>query len=271
MTGLRQVGLHAALALGAVFFLAPFVMLVAASFSRPEDLAARTLLASPPTLDNYRAALTSVPLVRYFANSIVVTTTILVFQILTGLPAAYALARVRFRGASLGLGMVLLCLMIPHQLAAIPLYVLFARLGLIDTRVALIAPFAVSAFGIYLFRQFILTIPAEVFDAARMDGASTVSVLARVVLPMCRPAILVFAVASFTGHWNDYFWPSFVLTHDRAATVPMGVASFTIAEGGTDYGVQLALATMSVAPLLAGFVVAQRYLARGLALSSAEN
>jgi multiple sugar transport system permease protein len=259
--------LHLALAVGAVFILAPFVLMLVTAFSPPGDLATGRLVPDSLTLENFRAALGQVPIIHYYLNGLLVTTTIFVGQVLLAIPAAYALARLRFRGSQLGLWTVLVCLMVPYQVTAIPVYVLLRKLDLINTLAALVLPFIGSAFGVYLLRQFFLTIPQAVFDAARIDGAGTVAVLTRVVLPMSRPALVAFGIFSFVGHWNDYFWPSFVLTDDHAATVPFGIVAFLNSETGTDYGPQMATATLAVLPLLVGFLLAQRQFIGGLALS----
>ncbi|OLT14319.1 hypothetical protein BJF78_02380 [Pseudonocardia sp. CNS-139] len=262
-----QVAVHLALATGAVVVLAPFAIMLLTSFAPAEDVVAGRIVPTSLTLDNYTRALQDLPILRYYANGAVVTVLIFAGQVLLAVPAAYALARLRFRGSQLGTGLVLACIMIPQQVTAIPLYVALRQLGLVNTYAALVLPFVGSAFGVYLLRQFFLTIPTAVFDAARLDGAGTFSVLVRIVLPMARPALVAFGIFSFVGHWNDYFWPSFVLTDDDLATIPFGIVSFLGTDAGTDYGPQMATATLSVLPLLAGYLLAQRQFIHGIALS----
>jgi multiple sugar transport system permease protein len=260
-----QVLVHVALAIGAVFVCAPFVLMLVTAFAPATGTG--QLIPANLTLDNFRTAFAQVPILRYYRNGLLVATVIFAGQVLVAVPAAYALARLRFRGSTLGLWTVLVCLMIPYQVTAIPVYVLLRRLDLVNTFAGLVLPFLGSAFGVYLLRQFFLTVPASVFDAARLDGAGTLAVLVRVLLPMARPALVAFGIFSFVGHWNDYFWPSFILTDDHAATVPFGIVAFLNTDAGTDYGPQMAVAVLSVLPLMAGFLLAQRQFIDGLALS----
>ncbi len=267
----KQLGLHLGLAIGGFFMLLPFWLMLRASLTPETQIFSGNLLwLQNFTLENYAKVFAEVPIFRYYFNGIFVVAAILIGQILICVPAAYALARLNFSGRDLGLWLVLGALMVPYQVTAIPVYVILAKFGLIDTRGALIIPFLGSAFSVFLLRQFFLTIPASVFDAARLDGAGPVRTLTHVVFPMARPAILTFCIFSFVSHWNDYFWPSFVLRSDKAATVPFGIVKFLDRELGGDYGAQMAAATLTVLPLLVGFLLAQRQFISGIAMSSGQ-
>jgi multiple sugar transport system permease protein len=252
------VALQLALATGAVFMLLPFWLMIRTSFTPETQIFDGGMLALRQiTFDNYARVFAEVPILRYYLNGAFVVITIFIGQVIVCVPAAYALARLRFVGRGLSMWLVLAALMIPYQVTAIPIYVVLAKLGLIDTRAALVVPFIANAFGVFLLRQFFLAIPASVFEAARLDGAGTLRTLIFVVLPMARPALMTFGIFSFVSHWNDYFWPSFVLRTDHAATVPYGIVRFLDAELGSDYGPQMAAATLTVLPLLIGFLLAQ--------------
>lgn len=269
--GLRQLGLHLALAAGAIFMLLPFWLMIRASLT-PEDqiFSGGMILLGDITFQNYLRVFQEVPILRYYLNGIVVVIAIFIGQVIVCVPAAYALARLHFRGRELSLWLVLGAVMIPYQITAIPVYVILAQFGLIDSRAALIVPFLANAFGVFLLRQFFLSIPGSVFEAARLDGAGTFDTLLRVVLPMARPALVTFGIFSFVSHWNDYFWPSFVLRTDRVATVPFGIVRFLDAELGSDYGPQMAAATLTVLPLLLGFLFAQKQFIDGIAISAGQ-
>jgi multiple sugar transport system permease protein len=260
---------HLALTVGAVLMLSPFVWMVLTAFKPESQILVGPVVPREPTLENFRFVLETVPLWRYYLNGLVVVAVIFVGQLLVCVPAAYALARLRFRGSALGLWTVLGCIMVPAQATALPVYVLLAEVGLLDTRAGLIVPFVGSAFGVFLLRQFFLTIPQSVFDAARLDGAGTFATLVNVVVPMARPAILSFGMFSVVAHWNDFFWPFFTLRTDRAATVPYAIAAFVNVEAGNRYGAQMAAAVLAVLPLVIGFLLAQRQFIHGVALAGA--
>jgi multiple sugar transport system permease protein len=140
-------------------------------------------------------------------------------------------------------------------------------MGLNDSIAALVIPYASTAFGIYLMRQFILSIPQSLFDAARLDRVGPIAMVWRVVLPNVKPAILALGVFSVSSHWNDLFWPSVILRTNSHATVPYGISVFASQEAGSQYGAQMAAATLAVVPLVLGFIACQRQFVRGLALA----
>jgi multiple sugar transport system permease protein len=264
---LGQVARHIALAVGAVFMLGPVVLMLRAAVTPGAVATPGDLVAGGFTLDHIRLALAQVPIGRYYLNSTIVCAVTFGLQVLVCVPAAYALARLRFGLRRLALVATILLMFVPFQVLAIPVYLMLRAAGLVDSLAALILPFVGSAFGVFLLRQFFLSIPATVFDAARIDGAGTASVLLRIVLPTALPALVSFGIFSVTSLWNSYFWPSFVLTDDSAATVPFGVVAFLNTDAGTNYGPQMAVAAMSVLPLLLGFLIAQRQFVRGIAMT----
>ncbi|MFP4148045.1 MAG: carbohydrate ABC transporter permease [Nitriliruptoraceae bacterium] len=265
-----QLALHGSLAFGAVFILAPFVLMVLTSFKFESDVFAPGLLPPTWTLETYRTVLDRLDLLHYYRNGVIVTASILLLQLAVCVPAGFALARLRFRGSGLGLWTVLLCLMIPGQVVAIPVYLLLNQFGLLNSHAALILPFVGSAFGIFLFRQFFLTMPQEVVDAARLDGASTFALVWRVAAPLARPAIVAFGIFSVVNHWNSFFWPFFVLTDDTAATVPWALATFTF-DNNRIYAAEQAASVLGVLPMFIGFVLASRSIVEGVALSGGQH
>lgn len=265
-----QLALHGSLAVGAIFILAPFVLMLLTSFKFESDVFAPGLLPPTWTLDTYRTVLDRLDLLHYYRNGVIVTAAILLLQLAVCVPAGFALARLRFRGSALGLWTVLLCLMIPGQVVAIPVYLLLNQFGLLNTHAALVLPFVGSAFGIFLFRQFFLTMPQEVVDAARLDGASTFALVWRVAAPLAKPAIVAFGIFSVVNHWNSFFWPFFVLTDDTAATVPWALATFTF-DNNRIYAAEQAASVLGVLPMFIGFVLASRSIVEGVALSGGQH
>jgi len=221
-----------------------------------------------PAVFNYYTAFTRAPLLRYMINGVIVTLSIFVIQVIVALPAAYALSKIRFWGREFVLAMVLFCLLIPVHAIALPLYIMLSQVGLTNTYAALVIPWTISVFGIFLMRQFFMTVPDDLIDAARMDGMSEFSIIWRVMLPTAIPALLAFAIFSVVAHWNDYFWPRIVITGDRTLfTPPLGMREFKNDSDGNLFGPMMALATVIVTPLIVAFLLAQRRFIEGITLS----
>jgi len=261
------VGRHAILLATASLLLIPFVWMVSLSLKPPGEIfqSGFSLLPSHwSAVENYAKALTVAPLPRYMLNGVIVCVAILVLQILLCAPAAYALAKLRFAGRGALFGLVLVSLLIPDKVLALPLFILSYELGLLNTYAALIFPFIVSPFAIFLFRQFFKSIPDDIVDAARLDGLSELSIVWRVMLPMALPALIAFAVFSVVRHWNDLFWPLIALRSQEFMPPSLGIVTFMNEEAGNDYGPLMAGATLVVAPLLVAFLAAQRWFIEGL-------
>lgn len=221
-----------------------------------------------PVAFNYTKAFTEAPLMRYLLNGVIVTVSIFLIQIVVALPAAYALAKLKFWGREAVFGLVLFCLLIPVHAIALPLYIMLAKLGLTNTYAALVVPWTISVFGIFLMRQFFMTVPDDLIDAARMDGMSEFAIVWRVMLPTAIPALLAFAIFSIVAHWNDYFWPRIVVTGNRDLfTPPLGLREFKGDGDGSFFGPMMATATVIVTPLIVAFLIAQRRFIEGITLS----
>jgi multiple sugar transport system permease protein len=164
--------------------------------------------------------------------------------------------------------MVLFCLLIPVHAIALPLYIMLAKAGLTNTYSALVIPWTISVFGIFLMRQFFKTVPDDLIDAARMDGMTEFNIIWRVMLPTAIPALLAFAIFSVVAHWNDYFWPRVVITGNRDLfTPPLGLREFKGDADGDNFGPMMATATVIVTPLIVGFLIAQKRFIEGITLS----
>ena len=261
---------HLVLLVGAALVLLPFAWMISTSLKPQSEVFLSEIRWWPQHLhvvENYTTAFAKAPLLRFLLNGAVVTASIFVLQVIIALPAAYALAKLRFRGRETVFVMVLFGLLIPPQAIAVPLFLLFHTLGILDTYAALILPFSISVFGIFLMRQFFLSVPDDLVDAARMDGFSEFAIVWRVMLPAALPAVTAFGIFSVVAHWNDYFWPLIVVNSPQLFTPPLGVAVFRNTEAGTDYGPLMAAATVIIAPLVIAFLVAQRRFIEGIAFS----
>jgi multiple sugar transport system permease protein len=282
---------HVVLILGAILVLLPFYIMVSYSLKSPAEIMTNTggifgaqelfrddycikrgnpesACMVTPWVYNYTTAFSKAPLLRYLLNGVIVTASIFVIQVVVALPCAYALAKLRFWGREAVFGLVLFCLLIPVHAIALPLYIMLAKLGLTNTYAALVIPWTISVFGIFLMRQFFMTVPDDLIDAARMDGMSEYSIIWNVMLPTAIPALMAFAIFSVVAHWNDYFWPRIVITGNRDLfTPPLGLREFKGDADGDNYGPMMATAVVIVTPLIATFMLAQRRFIEGITLS----
>ena len=261
---------HAVLATGAVFMLLPFVFMVVSSMKPPAEIFEATFSLWPRQfygVQNFQAALTTAPLFRFLLNGVIVCGGILVVQLLVAIPCAYALAKLRFPGRPLLFALVVLGLCIPVQAPALPLYIAFAQLGVLNTYFAMMAPFFISVFAIFLFRQFFKGFPDEIIQAARLDGVGELEIVWRIVVPSAWPAIAAFAVFSVVAHWNDLYWPLIVVSDTKLATPPLGMMFFADSEVGSNYGALAAGATIITAPLVIAFLLARRRFIAGITMT----
>lgn len=287
----REAIKHAVLIVGALVVILPFYVMLSYSLKSPKEIESNTggffgaqeafideycvkLGSEPadcmvtPMAYNYTQAFKKAPLLRYLLNGVIVTVSIFVLQILVALPCAYALAKLPFKGREFVFSMILFCLLIPVHAIALPLYVMLAKLGLTNSYTALVIPWTISVFGIFLMRQFFKTVPDDLIDAARMDGLSEFSIVWRVMVPTAIPALMAFAIFSVVAHWNDYFWPRVVITGNQDLfTPPLGLRVFKGDADGSSWGPMMATATIIVAPLIVAFLLAQRRFIEGITLS----
>jgi sn-glycerol 3-phosphate transport system permease protein len=269
MGALRRSLTALGLLLISAIWLFPYAWMVLTSLKTlPEIVATPTrLLPESFTLGAYSSALKAMPLARYVWNTLAMSLGIAVLQLLLVLPAGYALAKLRFRGRGLAFGLVVMTLLIPAQVRYVPLFTLFAALGLTNTLAALILPFAVSALGIFLVRQALLSLPDSVLEAARIDGASELRIVYGILPPLLVPTLVSLFLFSFVFHWNDYFWPLVMTTDDRVRTLPLGVALLREQGTGVRWHIVMAGNAILSAPVLAVFALVQKHLLRAVAMS----
>jgi len=267
--GLRAVISHALLMVVALLFAAPLIFAFATSL-KPQN----EVFTSPPTLvgselrfENYVEAFRFAPFARYFFNSFLVAITGTAVVVAASSLSAFAFARLRFRGREPIFVLFLGTLMVPQEVLIVPMYWLMQTLGWVDSYQALILPFAFTAFGTFLLRQFFLTVPAELVDSARVDGAGPFSIFLRIMVPLARPAIAVLAMFTFIAYWGSFLWPLIVIdTIEVKGTVPLGLNSFT-AQQGTQWNLLMAAAMLAMLPSVLLVVVLQKNLVRGLLTS----
>lgn len=262
---------HAVLLTGAAILLLPFFWMVFSSFRAPNAVLNPDIFFWPEGWDllgNYKQAFSDVPLMRFMLNGVIVVLAILFLQIAIAAPAGYALAKLEFRGKSLLFAAVVLGLLIPIQIPALPLYLALSRMGQLDSYVALITPFAISVFAIFLFRQFFKTFPDDIIDAARLDGFSETEIVWRIVLPSAGPAVAAFSIFSVVAHWNDLYWPMVAINSIDMMTPSFGMLFFAErADGDVVVGPLMAAATIVATPLVLIFLFAQGRFIRGLTMA----
>jgi multiple sugar transport system permease protein len=252
----------------ALLLLMPYIWMISASVKPLDELFRASLNLWPERfhgIENYAKVFSQIPVFGYLWNGIVVCAGILFFQLLFAIPAAYALAKLRFPGRDLALGLVMLGLLVPPHVPALPLYLAFSKMGLLNTYAALILPFTISVFAIFLFRQFFKALPDELVHAARLDGIGEFEIVWRVILPNAWPAATAFAIFSVVAHWNDLFWPLFVIEGQARATPALGVLYFRSDEAGDDFAALMSAAVIMTLPLVLAFLFAQRRFVEGIA------
>jgi multiple sugar transport system permease protein len=250
----------------AAVMLLPLAWTVIASFETFAETQHFPPILRPATLrwQNYQEVLQLSPFPRWFLNTLIVTVLVVVANLLTCSLAGYAFARLRFFGRDVVFLLVLATLMIPFQVIMIPTFLIVRKLGLIDTLWALVVPNLTGAFGVFLLRQFFKTLPIELEEAARIDGASRLGILFKIVLPLSGPVLATLAVVTFMWTWNDFLWPLVTIYSERNMTLQLGLLTFQGAHK-TNTNLLMAANVMSMLPVLGLFFLAQRYFIRGIA------
>lgn len=259
--------LYAVLLAGLAVVVAPFAWMVLSSF-KPEGEIRRV----PPTwwpetftLDNYVRLFSQLDFPRYFVNSVLVAGLITVGNLVFCSAVGYALAKLRFPGRQVLFATVLGTLMVPGMVTFVPQFVLVSQLGLVNTYAGLVLPFLAGPFGVFLMRQYLLSIPDDLIEAARVDGAGELRIFWRVVLPLCGPALATLGILTFLSSWNSFLWPLVVATTEDKYTLPVALALFSVGQHRTSFGLLLAGAVVVVLPVIAVFLVLQRHFLRGIA------
>ena len=240
-----------------ILWILPLAYAVWTAF-HPAEFSARFSLTAPLTLENFRRAWEAAPFARYFLNSFMLVTMVLAAQLVLCTLAAYAFARYEFRGKELAFLLVLVQLMIMPDVLIVENYRTMAKLGILDTIPAIGLPYAASAFGIFLLRQTFKTVPRELDEAARVEGAGPLTVLWRVYVPLAKPVYLAYGLVSVSYHWNNFLWPLIVTNSVTSRPVTVGLQVFSSGDQGIDWSVITAATLMTSGPLLVAFLLFQR-------------
>jgi len=249
----------------------PIIIAVLMSFTPLQEIVRRANPRFFPdtwTFENYRTAWTATPFFRFMVNSAIQTGVITLFQVLFSILAAYAFAMFDFRGKGLLFGMLIASLMIPFELTFIPNFIMISNLGWANTYQGLTVPFLASAFGVFMFRQFFMGLPRDLYEAAKIDGASDWYYLWRIMVPLSKGAVAAFGIFSFLGAWNQYLWPLVITNEETMRTAQIGIRFFLVnQERATDWGAIMAGSAIVMVPTLLAFLVAQKQLVKGIAAS----
>lgn len=252
-----------------VIFIFPFYWMLSTSL---KDLA--EALQFPPSLipsslhfENYTHVFEVVPIFQYFSNSLIVSIAVLILQYLIIVPAAYSLSRHEYRGKKLFFGLVLLGQMIPQQITFLPVYLMFSKVKLLNTLIPLIIPFISNPFGIFMLRQYFMQIPQEVIEAAKLDDASNLKIMFKVMMPMAKPALVTIGLLSFISTWNSYFWPLIMTSGEALRTLPVGVAALKSSETLQMWHIIMAGNVVLVLPILLVYLFASKRIRNSFAYS----
>ena len=250
---------HLVLAPVAVVFAIPFVQMFLTSVTPAADINRfpRPFFPTAITFDGYAKLFATSDILLWLGNTAIVSTVAIVSHIVLCSLAGYGFARLTFRGRNFGFIAIVATIMIPTQLLMIPTYILFSRLGLIDSLGAAIVPWLASAFGIFLMRQFFISLPAELEEAALIDGCTRLQVFFRIILPLARPALATLAIFTLLGSWNDLVWPLIAINNDQAFTLQLGITNFQGARR-TEWSLLMAGNVIATLPLILFFVFAQK-------------
>jgi multiple sugar transport system permease protein len=263
-----QIGVHAVLFFGSLIMIVPFVWMISTSFKLPEEvyLIPPRWIPNNPTLDNYIDLFDAMNFGKPFMNTIIVALSITFLSVMLSSMAGYGFAKFKFRGREKLFLIVLGTLMVPGQITMIPVFLMLNQMGLVNTYAGLIFPPIANAFNIFFMRQFIKSLPDELIDAAKMDGANEGFIFFKIILPLTKPALAAITIFTFTGSWNSFLWPLIIAQDESMYTLPVAVSVL-----GGQYteriALQMAGACIVIAPLIIVFLAAQKYFIKGIALT----
>ena len=263
------VAINTALAVAAVFALFPLLWMVSVSFMQPGAASSypAPVLPAQATLDNYRQLFAQAGMGRYLLNSLAIACIVTAISVLFNVMAGYAFAKLRFAGREALFRSLLAALVIPGQVAMMPLFLMLKAMGLVNTWAGVIVPGMAGVFGIFLVRQYAKSLPDALLEVARMDGAGELRIFVSVILPLLKPVLVTLAVFAFLGSWNDFMWPLIVLTDGELYTAPVALASLSL-EHVQDSELMMAGSVVTVLPVLLLFLALQRQYMEGLLAGS---
>jgi multiple sugar transport system permease protein len=253
----------------AILMILPFYWMLMTAFMPAPDI-----IAFPPkwiptrlTLEHFTVAFEKAPWLAYYWNSFVVATVSVGCSLLFGLFAGYAFAVYRFPLQTFFFLLILATLMVPVQVTSVALYIMLSHIGWVDTYLGILAPNFASAFGVFMIRQGIKSIPVDLIEAARMDGAGEVRIVLTIIAPLVKTTLATVAMILFLGSWNDFLWPVIIINSADLRTLPVGIALFKDPYGNINYGPLMAATLISTGPMLVAYIISQKYMIRGIALT----
>jgi multiple sugar transport system permease protein len=258
--------LYVILFIGGLGMLFPFVWMIASSLKHAQDIYSLSLIPPSPTLDNYREVLEDTSYVRWFLNSLAIagitTASVAFFDSLAG----YTLAIFSFPGRTIIFVLILSTLMVPTEMLVIPWFMLSIELGWTDSYWGIMFPGVISAFGVFLMRQFFSGVPRDLIDAARIDGFTEFQIFWKIAIPLVKPALAALCIFTFLGNWNAYIWPLIVVRSDEMRTLPVGIAFFS-SESGSAFHLIMAAAALATIPVIVVFLIFQKQIIKGIVLT----
>lgn len=261
---------YAILIAGCLLTLVPFLWMLSTAFKSATEIIRMppTLIPEHPTLQSFRTIFTDprVPLGSFYLNSVIVSVTVVLMVLFTSSLAGFVFAKYQFFGKNMLFTLILATMMIPFQVTMIPAYLIIVRLRLVDSLWGLIVPSATSAFGIYLVKQFTESIPSELIDAARIDGASEFGIYSRIILPQLGPALATLGIFQFMGTWNDYLWPLIVITTTERRTLPVMLTWYST-QHGSRQDLTMAASVLVILPIVIVYFLFQRWIVQGITLT----
>ncbi|MFD0679282.1 MULTISPECIES: carbohydrate ABC transporter permease [unclassified Paenibacillus] len=250
-------------------FVFPFLWMISTSLQTFQETLAfpPTWIPAWPQWINFVAAMRAGPFLTYAGNSLIVTFSVIILQIIVMIPAAYAFAKYRFVGKEILFSLVLLAFMIPGQVTFIPVYLMLADWGVINSLLPQIIPFMANAFGIFLLRQYFMQIPQEIIESGRLDNASELKIIMKIMVPMSMPALATIALFSFVSHWNDYFWPLVMTDSAQVRPLTMGIAMLRETEGISNWHIIMAGNVVLVVPILIVYLFTSKQIVKAFVYS----
>jgi len=264
---IRMAAVYVGLTIGAIVVLFPFFWMIVTAFKQPGQAFTPEIFPSNPTLENFKRVLTDYGFARYFVNSVIVATTAALFATIFATFAGYVFAKKRFAGRDRVFGFLLLSLMIPGMMYVVPQFAIINKLGWMNTYQAMIVPHLANVFGLFLMRQYMMTIPSELLEAAKIDGAGEWKAFMTIMVPLSVPIIATLFLLTFQFHWNNFLWQLIVTNVERLYTVPVGLALFR-SQHEQSYTLIMAGSCISVLPIAAIFFFAQRYFIEGMTMGA---
>jgi len=265
---IRHSLVHVFLIVGLVVTMAPFVWMISTSFNTDQAIFTKVPQWIPkhPTIEQYTKLFSSINFLQHFKNSVIIAVSITFVSLFFNSLAGYAFAKYRFPGKEKLFTLLLATMMIPGQVTMLPVFLILKNMGLLNTYLGLIIPAAGGVFGVFLMKQFMLSIPNELIESARMDGCSEFRIYWQIILPLSKPVLATLGIFTFMGTWNDFLWPLIVMIREEMYTLPVALANLN-GQHSTEYALLMAGAVIVIAPIVLLFLLAQKYVIQGIATS----